>query len=425
VALSGAYTDGTEYLILDAGTRTGTFGSVVDTSAFLDFTLDHDKDPNQVWLSVMNVAALPDVAETPNQLAAANALNEQGPGNGLFDAIVMLDADSARHAFDLASGEIHATAQAALLDDARFIREAALDRLRDNGDGAPVALGYADDGPTIATAGAGPRGWARAYGSGGAYRGDGNAAGHDRGLGGFAFGVDGAAGAWRGGLAGGYQAASMDVDDRNSSASASAVQLAAYGAFDIGAFALRVGGALAGYTIDTSRHVLVSDFDQTLTAHYDAWSGQVFGEAAYRARFGALDIEPFVDLVHVAVSTDGFQESGGTAALSGSGASDSVTFAGIGARFGFALPAASGARFNGLVGWQHIFGHTTPTADLAFGGGTPFTVAGVPLARDVLRLEGGFDWAIGPRATLGVSYSGQIGSDVSDHGANARLSVRF
>ena len=104
----GTYVDGSTYRILSAGNLIGTFGSVVDNSAFLDFTLDSSV-LNEVWLRLAVVANFPDVAETPNQLAAATGLQELGAGNPLFDAIAVLDADSARNAFDLSSGEIHAT----------------------------------------------------------------------------------------------------------------------------------------------------------------------------------------------------------------------------------------------------------------------------------------------------------------------------
>src|SRR5690606_11090768 len=61
----GLYVGGADYLILDAGTRNGAFGGVVDTSAFLDFTLDQMRNANQVWLRVTTVANFADVAETP------------------------------------------------------------------------------------------------------------------------------------------------------------------------------------------------------------------------------------------------------------------------------------------------------------------------------------------------------------------------
>ena len=55
----------------------------------------------------------------------------------------------------------------------------------------------------------------------------------------------------------------------------------------------------------------------------------------------------------------------------------------------------------------------------------PFTIAGVPIARDALLAEAGLDLAIGRNATLGVSYVGQIARNVSDHAAKGKFVWRF
>jgi len=46
---------------------------------------------------------------------------------------------------------------------------------------------------------------------------------------------------------------------------------------------------------------------------------------------------------------------------------------------------------------------------------------GVPLAQDSLLLEAGLDFNISAAATLGVSYSGQFASDVTDNAVKGRL----
>jgi uncharacterized protein with beta-barrel porin domain len=61
----------------------------------------------------------------------------------------------------------------------------------------------------------------------------------------------------------------------------------------------------------------------------------------------------------------------------------------------------------------------------AFAGGAPFAIAGVPIARDALRLELGVDHAIGDRATASLLYSGLISSGVQDHGIKGKLAVTF
>ncbi len=49
----------------------------------------------------------------------------------------------------------------------------------------------------------------------------------------------------------------------------------------------------------------------------------------------------------------------------------------------------------------------------------------MPIARDSAFLEAGLDVKLAPDATLGVSYQGQVSSDVQDHGVSGRLDWRF
>jgi outer membrane autotransporter protein len=433
LAAPGTYTDGVEYLILDAGTRSGAFAAiVVDNSAFLDFTLDQSI-ANQVWLKVATVADFEDVAETPNQKAAASGLQELGSGNPLFDAIAALDADSARHAFDLSSGEIHPTIAGTLLDDSRSVREAILDRLatRFADDFVPgaAALGYAgaasDPARLVLADAPAVMGWGQGYGSWGRRASDGNAAAADRSAGGFVAGLDTTAGAWRFGGVFGYQGAGVVVADRASMASAGGYQFGGYGAVEQGRVALRFGGAVTLQTVDTQRNDMFAGVAETLTAEYGARTAQLFAEGAYRTAFGALTVEPFARLAVVDTAIDGFTESGGAAALSAGPEDHGITVATVGARFGATLPVASTvARMTGLIAWQHTFGET-PTANLAFAGGTPFTFAGLPIAEDALQLQAGVALSLSRRATLEFAYSGQIASGSQDHGLTARLGLRF
>ncbi len=36
----------------------------------------------------------------------------------------------------------------------------------------------------------------------------------------------------------------------------------------------------------------------------------------------------------------------------------------------------------GSLGWRHAFGDTAPTTTLAFAGGSPFSIAGAPIAEE-------------------------------------------
>ena len=76
--------------------------------------------------------------------------------------------------------------------------------------------------------------------------------------------------------------------------------------------------------------------------------------------------------------------------------------------------------------WQHAFDDVTPGAALAFAStGIGFDVTGVPLAEDSALIEAGLDLNLSPTATLGVSYSGQLASDLVDNAVKGRFTWLF
>ena len=78
-----------------------------------------------------------------------------------------------------------------------------------------------------------------------------------------------------------------------------------------------------------------------------------------------------------------------------------------------------------MVGWRHAFGDTTPYSSFAFPGGNAFAIAGAPIAEDAAVVEAGLDLNLNPDATLGISYTGQFGSGISDSGVVAKFSLKF
>ena len=139
LAAPGLYTVGHRYTILTASAGvTGTYTTLTDNAPFVDFQLAYDL--NNVYLDViMSSVSFQQVAQTPNQFAAAGGITSLGAGNPVFDAVLPLSADQARHAFDLLSGEIHASVLTMLLEQSRFIRDSIGGRLRQFV-GGPAAL---------------------------------------------------------------------------------------------------------------------------------------------------------------------------------------------------------------------------------------------------------------------------------------------
>lgn len=413
IGMTGDYTPTATYTILTAtGGVTGTFSDVSSEFAFLDPILGYGA--NAVTLTLQrNDIDFTEVGETRNQMATAASLNALTFGNALYDAVVQTDEATARAAFDQLSGEIHASVKTGLIEDSRHIRNAANDRLR-------ADLGAYGHHRGIAA-------WGTAFGSWGHSDGDGNAARLDRSTAGFVAGLDGRiADTGRVGFLAGYSRFSFDVDDRRSSADADSTHLGLYGGTEWGALALRSGLAYTWHDIETSRSVAFTGFADKLTADYGAATFQAFGEVGYRVHGRMIAIEPFANLAHVALRSDGFMEQGDTAALTGSGRSTDVTFSVLGLRAETELAfGATRATLRGMAGWQHAFGDTVPLSTHAFAGSDAFTVAGAPIDEDAAVIEAGLDLDLAPGATLGVHYQGRFGADARDNGFNARLSVRF
>lgn len=61
----------------------------------------------------------------------------------------------------------------------------------------------------------------------------------------------------------------------------------------------------------------------------------------------------------------------------------------------------------------------------ALAGSADFEIAGVPIARDALLIEAGLKAQLTDSLALGVSYSGQTGDGVEDHGVRGNLALTW
>ena len=455
VAQPGTYPRDSTYTILSAaGGVSGTFTDLTFSSDFLCACLSYDA--NNVYLHITSTGlTFAGAGQTPNQVATGAAAEALGTGNPIHDVIVLGSAEQARTAFDLLSGEIHASAIGMMLDDSHHVRDAVLNRLRwgyDNSAGslptaltgsAALAYGSGDKralssfamgagdrkGPVIAT-------WAQAIGTWGHAAGDGNAAALRRSVGGVISGFDVTFDErWRLGFSGGYTRSSLHVDDRTSSSNVDNYHLALYGGGQFGMFGLRAGIAQTWHDITTNRTIAftsgesccASNFGDSVKSDYRGRTVQAFAEVGIGLSAGGARIEPFFNVAYVGVHTNGFTETGGPAALTGSASNTEATYSTVGVRAATTLwafdmmvtPHASAA-------WQRAFGDLKPDASLSFAStGSGFNVVGVPVAKDSLLIEAGLDVHLTSAATLGIFYSGRIASGVADNGISGRFRRRF
>ena len=436
LAENGLYDWQAVYPILTAsGGVSGQFADVSSNFDFLVPTLTYD--PTRVSLTLTrNDVSFADVALTRNQLGVANAVTAAGYGSPLYGAVVQTTREGARAAFDALSGEIHATTGSVMIERSGDVRRAVLDRLWQESD-ASLALPPA---PQL-SAGAGPvksvepppsapssAFWAEGFGSWGKIEASGGAMGVDTSTGGFLLGADAPVDdTWRFGLAGGYSRTSVDGEGSAGTAMIDSYTAALYGSGQWGPAALRLGAAYTLNQVDTSRQILIGAFGDQPDADYDARTAQVFGEFGYRLNIGSVALEPFAGLAYVNLDTDSFVEFGGPAALHGRDGSQSVTFSTLGLRLANTFDLGGTAiTAHGMVGWRHAFGDVDPSMTMAFAGSSlPFSVTGLPVARDAVAVEAGLDITVAKDVTLGVSYLGQYGDSVQDSALKGNLVWKF
>ncbi|AQZ49488.1 autotransporter domain-containing protein [Martelella mediterranea] len=436
VGFDGVYDPRSTYTVLSAGEIEGQFASVTSDFAFL--TPDFIYGASEIGLKLQrNDRDFASLAQTANQAAVAASVESIGftAGNQLYDAIVMLpdDPDFIRNGFDQLSGEIHASVKSALIEESGIVRGAEADRLRAafgtvGASSAPV-LAYGPDGANLAAPDQadGIAAWGSAFGAWNKFDGNANAAGLDSATGGLLVGVDiPVAETWRVGALAGYSRSSFDSDDRASSGSSDNYSLGLYAGSQWGGLGFRSGLAYTWHQIDTSRSVYIPGLSNTLDSSYDAGTFQAFGELGYQFDLSDVQLEPFANLAYVNLDSDGYSETGGAAALNGASGSSDTTFTTVGLRVSsdFMLGQTK-AKASGMIGWRHAFGDITPSVTQAFAGSTPFTITGVAVAEDAAVVEAGLDFDLSPNTTIGVSYQGQFGDDVSYNGVNARLQVKF
>ena len=411
-------------------------GNIYSLYAFLSPTLHYDTNDVSL-LFQRNTVSFSEVGSTRNQKASGYGLEQIEASSPIVKAMDELSASRARKALDALSGEIHASARTAMIEDAFFVREAALDRLASAGcDGA-----YIDS--TIRTAAVNKKQddgkchtdrsvfWGESYGSLGRNFGDGNAATMNHTTAGFIMGVD--APLFKTGRIGaliGYGSSTYTTSSgRSSSGHSNNATLGVYGGNHWGNLTLSLGASYTWDMMNTSRTVIFDGYQgNRLSSSYLGGTAQGFGEIGYKLHGKTSVFEPFAQVAYVNMMTNSFREHGGPDALIGSKIDTGVTFS----TFGFRTSRTfkSGNTFitpHIMMGYRHAFGLTIPTAHELFAatGAGDMNVAGVPLTTDAAVVNAGFSIKASAHMDLGLSYVGQYGVQSIDNGIKAKITYKF
>lgn len=406
---TASYAGGQTYSLLTAGQVNGQFGSLAIDSTFLKSRLLYSPTGVDLQLTTFGARPFSDAADTANQRAAATALGALNPTAGsaslpLYNAVLFMSDAQARQAFDQLSGEIHASVPASLLANAHVVSDTVFDRLSSGESGA----------------------WLSGTGARSRLDGDANAASLETDGGGVFLGANGhVADNWTLGVITGWGQSSLK--GARGSADVTTYHAGVYGGVDLGKLSVKAGGAYSYNEIDAERSVYLGSFSDKLSSDYHAGLAQVFGEASYAFQINpGLTLSPFANLSHVSLSSDGFGERGGAAALSASRETEDTTFTTLGLRAGGAVSVQGmDVTWKAMAGWVHAFGDTVPERSVSFVNGGSFTIAGAPIAQDAARLSLGVGLNVNESTSIGVSYHGEFGRDASSNGVRADLNVRF
>lgn len=431
---SNTYTPalGTQFQVIHAdGGITGGFSGLTQPTGLAAGTrFDALYDIWSVTLLVTPAAygnlAANGLSTSANATALGGALDSIRPAAGtplagtagaIFSQFYALPASSLPWTLEQMTGEIYASASAMVFDDARQVRSAVLGRL----DGASVP----GRGTAALAPGSNVTVWANGYG------GWGNASGNgafplDWTQSGFVAGADTRVmPGLRLGLAGGIGQSSGNLDALTSSAENSHREIALYGAFETGAFGLKVGGAYGWNSLNTQRSVALGTL-QGLSASYDGTVAQVFGEASYRFTAGPFAATPFAGLAYIRQDFDAFAEAGGIAALNGTANGMDTTLITLGARFSTDIAMGAGLLTPRVtVGWQHAAGDVDTSATLQIAGSSPFMVSGAPLAQDALLLDASLTYAVADAVSAGLAYEGLLAQDAQSSTVKGVLRISF
>jgi len=401
----------------------GAFDSVSWDLDYLFLTPALQYDDTSVSVVIgRNGTAFAAIAETANQAATAAALDALDFGNDAHDTVALASADVARAAYELLSGEIHATAKSTLLDDSRYLRNGVLNHIR-----AAVTMGGDERAREIP--GTRLNMWVEGYGAWARLEGNANAARAKRDVGGFTLGVDGAVSDnWCVGFATGYGKSSTHVAARLSSLDVESYHLSAYAGGQLGRFGIRIGASHSWHSLDSDRTVAFAGFSDVLVAEYDGRSAQAFADIGYALDANGATLEPFVNVAMLRVDLSAFRERGGDGALAADDAGEEFGIGTLGMRAAqkFAIGAESTLSLRGSAGWQRVIGDVSPEAVLRFADGAgQFRIEGTPVARNAAVFEAGLDLAIGNNFVVGAGYTGQISGNHEDHGLTAHIALKF
>ena len=436
---AGEYPWKSHYVVLQASEVEGTFSQVTSDYAYLTPSLTYSA--TQVDLDYQrNDVAFSDYATSKNGGSVGRSVEGMGASSTLYNAVLGTSTASAGAALEQLSASSTANLGAATLSGSLQVGSTMLAAMQQFGGQSALLVGLEQqDTPALAANQVPPsarnlndpnargRLWVQALGSYGKLDAQQGSSSLEQRTKGGVIGADWALdSAWRLGVLGGYSR--TDLDAKGMDGDVDSWHVGAYASRQAGPMALRFGAAYSHHDGDTKRRVDFNGFSDAPKGSYDADSQQAFAELGYAMGQGRLSAEPYAQVGYQRYHRDSYREKGGSAAL----AVQSQTQDNFTSTFGVRV-AHLGQLDNGMsltprgsLGWRHAYGDVDASTRQAFvSGSSAFSVEGTALDRDSLLVEAGLDLGVSSRQTIGLGYSGELGSDSRNHAIVGQWQLNF
>ncbi|HEU0197063.1 MAG TPA: autotransporter domain-containing protein [Nevskiaceae bacterium] len=404
----------TQYSILaSAQGITGTFGAVSTNLDFLNPVLEYH--PQEVTLVLeRNDILFASGALTPDAYNAANAADDLGWDNPLYDALAVLPKGTdTQTVFEQLSGKFYASQETARAAAARPVRAAMIDHARP----APLSTTTANSARK-ATA------WADAWGTWGEYGGPYNSRIDDNGDG-LLLGATvpvGSRGAF--GVLGGGTRNTLSAPFPSAWTRETSTWIGAYGSAALGRLSINAGVAHSWDTLPTNRTVVYPGYAGRLSSNMDGGTTTAYAHMGWHFNLPRGSVVPFVTLARTQVTSSRITELNASPDLAVAPRALSDTASTLGAKV--SLRVERRLDVSGTLGWRHTFGSVVPVSEQTYAStDDAFTVFGVPLVRNGATAGVAVNWHLALHVALSIGYHGLFGGGTRDGVAHVDLRVRF
>lgn len=409
---------GKSYKLLEAQEGiSGHFGAVETNSLFMMASPEYKSDGVLIKIK-RNKLLFEDIAETSNEKSVAAAVDHLNQGHPVYESILTLDTkEVVKNALRNLSGQIYADVSSAQMNESRYVRDAAIDRLRQT-DGYLSLSGIKTNDKGV---------WVNLLGNSVHGYGNKDVAGFNTSTYGVLLGIDRELkGRSRVGIMTGYTRTSINAS-YNSSAQSDNYHLGIYGDKRFNALTMRMGSALTWHRTDSSRQVRYSQQSDNNSAKYNGQTGQVFIETGYNLTENIISVEPFANFSYTFNHSGGFRESGRGASLQAESRDLSATNSTLGVRSGSTIKGKNMTiSFNSEVGWQHQYDSLDRGAQLAFrNSDSGFNIESIKASRDGAVLKAGADIFYKKKTVFSVSYSTMLSKNYQDNRINIGVALHF